>query len=147
MQRNVEPSAIFFQAFNSVIRSFTGSSSQCFEVPTVLSLSLMPSFYQTNAEPRSKATWAKFFVMLLTYCKQIIQNRCKTVRRAVSINMCWRKCSFELFPLATTYGKVANSGSGKMVIARYHIRYFFSKMSGATAIATGKSARYSSSLF
>jgi len=34
MQRNVEPSAIFFQAFNSVIRNFTGSSSQCFEAPT-----------------------------------------------------------------------------------------------------------------
>jgi len=36
MQRNVEPSAIFFQAFNSVIRSFTGGSSQCFcfEAPT-----------------------------------------------------------------------------------------------------------------
>jgi len=34
MQRNFEPSAIFFQAFNSVVRSFTGSSSQCFEAPT-----------------------------------------------------------------------------------------------------------------
>jgi len=29
MQGNVEPSAVFFQAFNSVIRSFAGSSSQC----------------------------------------------------------------------------------------------------------------------
>jgi len=88
MQRNVEPSAIFFQAFNSVIRSFTGSSSQCFEAPTVLSLSLMLSFYQTNAEPRSKATLAKSFLMLLAYRKQTIQNRCRTVRRAVSINVC-----------------------------------------------------------
>ena len=51
MQRNVEPSATFFQAFNSVIRSFTGSSSQCFEAPTALSLSLMLSFYRTNLEP------------------------------------------------------------------------------------------------
>jgi len=34
--RNVEPSAIFFQAFSSVIRSFTGSSSQCFETPTAV---------------------------------------------------------------------------------------------------------------
>ena len=51
MQRNVEPSAIFFQAFNSVIRSFTGSSSQCFEAPTGLGLSLMLSFYRTNVEP------------------------------------------------------------------------------------------------
>jgi len=53
MQRNVEPRAIFFQAFNSVIRSFTGSSSQCFcfEAPTASSLSLMLSFYRTNVEP------------------------------------------------------------------------------------------------
>jgi len=51
MQRNVEPSAIFFQAFNSVIRSFTGSSSQCSKAPTALSLSLMLSFYRTNVDP------------------------------------------------------------------------------------------------
>jgi len=50
MQRNVKPSAIFFQAFSSVIRSFTGSSSQFFEAPTALSLSLMLSFYRTNVE-------------------------------------------------------------------------------------------------
>jgi len=47
--------------------------------------------------------------------------------------------------LATTCAKVANSGSGKIVIARYRIRYF-SKKSGAPADATGKLARYSSSL-
>jgi len=29
--------------------------------------------------------------------------------------------------LATTHVKLANSGSGKMVIARYRIRYFFQK--------------------
>jgi len=50
MQRNVEPSAIFFQAFSSVIRSFTGNSSQCFEAPTALSSSLMLTFYRTNVE-------------------------------------------------------------------------------------------------
>jgi len=43
--------------------------------------------------------------------------------------------------LATTHPKVANSGSGKTVIARYRIR-FFSKKSCALAIATGKLARY-----
>jgi len=32
-----------------------------------------------------------------------------------------------IFPLATTHAKVANSGSDKMVIARYRIRYFFQK--------------------
>jgi len=41
MQRNVEPSDMFLQAFNSLMRNFTGSSSQCFEAPTALSLSLM----------------------------------------------------------------------------------------------------------
>jgi len=51
MQRNAEPSAIFLQEFNSVIRNFTGSSSQCFEAPIALSLSLMLSFYRTNVEP------------------------------------------------------------------------------------------------
>ena len=51
MQRNVEPSAIFFQAFISAIHSFTGSSSQCFESPTALSWSLMLNFYRTNVEP------------------------------------------------------------------------------------------------
>jgi len=50
MQRNVEPSALFFQAFSSVIRRFTGSSCQCFEAPTALSLSLMLSVYRTNVE-------------------------------------------------------------------------------------------------
>jgi len=35
--QNVEPSAIFFQAFSSVIRSFTGSSDQCFENPNASS--------------------------------------------------------------------------------------------------------------
>jgi len=35
--------------------------------------------------------------MLLAYCKQIIQNQRKTVRRAVTINVCWRQSSCELF--------------------------------------------------
>jgi len=56
MQRNVEPSDIFLQAFNSVIRNFTGGSSQqCFEPPTALRLSLMLSFYRTNVEPIDQA--------------------------------------------------------------------------------------------
>jgi len=50
MQRNVEPRATFFHAFNSVIRNFTGSSNQCFEAPTALSLSVMLRFYRTNVE-------------------------------------------------------------------------------------------------
>jgi len=51
MQRNVELNAILFQVFNSVIRNFTGSSSQCFEALSASSLSLMLSFYRTNVEP------------------------------------------------------------------------------------------------
>jgi len=55
MQRNVEPSATFFQAFNSVIRSFTSSSSQClcFEAPTALSFSLMLSFFTSQPVSQS----------------------------------------------------------------------------------------------
>jgi len=34
MLQNIEPSAVFFQAFNSVIRTYTGSSIQCFEART-----------------------------------------------------------------------------------------------------------------
>ena len=33
MQRNIEPSARFIQAFNAVIPNFTGSISQCFKAP------------------------------------------------------------------------------------------------------------------
>jgi len=62
--------------------------------------------------------------MLLAYRKQIIQNKRKTVRRAVTVNVYWGKSSCELFALATTHAKVANSGSGKMVIARYRMRFF-----------------------
>ena len=51
MYRNVEPSAIFLQAFTSVIRSFAGSSSRCFEALTALRLTLMLSFYRINLEP------------------------------------------------------------------------------------------------
>jgi len=48
--KTVEPCDIFLQAFNSVIRNFTGSSSQCFEAPTVSSVSLMLSYYRINVE-------------------------------------------------------------------------------------------------
>jgi len=51
MQRNVELSDIFLQAFNSVIRNFTGSCSQCFESLTALNLPLILSFYRINVEP------------------------------------------------------------------------------------------------
>ena len=72
-----------------------------------------------------KATWAISFLMLLAYCNKIIQNPRKTVVIAVATNVCWRKSSCELFPLVTTHVKGANSGSGKIVIARYPIGYFF----------------------
>jgi len=86
-----------------------------------------------NLSIRSKATWGKSFLMLLAYRKQIIHNQRKTVRRAVTTNVCWRKSSCELFPLATTHTKVANSG--KMVIARYRIRYFNSSLLPSSVLA------------
>jgi len=52
--------------------------------------------------------------MLLDYLKKNIQSQHKTVRRAVSTNVCGRKSSSELFHLATTHAKVANSGKSEM---------------------------------
>ena len=56
-----KPSDIFLQAFNSVIRNFTGSSTQCFKVPTALSLSLMLISYRINVESidqvKSNLSW------------------------------------------------------------------------------------------
>jgi len=47
--------------------------------------------------------------MLLDYPKKIIESQHKTVWRAVTTNVFRRKSSSELFPLATTHAKVANS--------------------------------------
>jgi len=67
MQQNVEPSDIFLQPFNSVIRNFTGSCSQCFEASTALSLSLMLSFYRINVEPISaKSEKSSYYQRLLS---------------------------------------------------------------------------------
>jgi len=52
--------------------------------------------------------------MLLDYRKKIIQSQHKTVRRAVSTNACGWKSSCEVFPLATTHAKVANSGNSEV---------------------------------
>ena len=52
--------------------------------------------------------------MLLDYRKKIIQPQHKTVRRAVTTNVCGRKSSCETFPLATTHAKVANSGNSEV---------------------------------
>jgi len=147
MQRNVEPSAIFLQAFNSVIRNFTGRAANASKLQLLHVCRWCCVFTELtwNLSIRSKATWDKSFLMLLAYCKQIIQNQRKTVRIAVTINVCWRRSSCELFPLTTTHAKVANSG--KMVIARYRIRYFFQKRASLTLTLLEKLACYNSSLF
>jgi len=52
------------------------------------------------------------------------------VQNSEKSSYCQRVLTEELlrtFCLATTRAKVANSGSGKMVVARYRIRYFFQK--------------------
>jgi len=64
--------------------------------------------------------------MVLAQRKQIIKNQCKTARRPVTINVLTEQLLLS-FSLATSHAKVANSGSGNMVIARYRIRYFFQK--------------------
>jgi len=52
--------------------------------------------------------------MLLDCRIKIIQNQHTTVRRAVSTNVCEWQSSSELFPLATTHAKVANSGNSEV---------------------------------
>jgi len=89
----------------------------------------MLTFFRTNVEPidQVQSSLSKIFPMLLAYCKQMIQNQLQTVRRAVTVNVCGRKSSCELFSLATTHAKLANSGSGEMLIVCDRIRYFFNK--------------------
>jgi len=83
--------------------------------------------------------------MLLDYREKIIQSQHKTVKRAVTPNMRGWKSSSELFPLDTTHTKVALTITVKCDSSLPHA-LFFSKKSGATAIASGKIARCSSSL-
>jgi len=52
--------------------------------------------------------------MLPDYRKKIIQSQHKTVRRAVSTNVCGRKSSSELFRLAATHAKAANSDNSEV---------------------------------
>ena len=139
MPKNINRSCTWSEILNPVpyfskhsIQSYTAlpvAEANAWKPQLLQSLSLMLSFTELtwNLSIRSKAAWAKSFLKLLAYRKQIIQNQRKTVRRAVTINVCWQKSSCELFPLATTHAKVATSGSGKMGIARYRIRYFFQK--------------------
>jgi len=48
------------------------------------------------------------------------------MRRAVITNVCGRKILQNIF-LATTLAKVANRGSGRVMIAHYRTCYFFKK--------------------
>jgi len=66
--------------------------------------------------------------MLLAYCKQIIQNQRKITSWSSSYyQRVLTEKLLRIFPVAITHAKVAISGSGKMVIACYHICYFFQK--------------------
>ena len=118
MQQNVEPSAIFFYEFSSVISSFPVAVANASKHQLLQVCRWFRVFTELtwNISIRSKASWAKFFLMLLAYRKQIIQNQRKIVRRAITINVCWPKSSCELSPLANTNAKVANSG--EKVVAR-----------------------------
>ena len=115
MQRKVEPGAIFFEMLNAV-PYFSKHSVQSYAALLVaVANASKPQLLQVcrscwvfteltwNLSIRSKATWAKSFLMLLTYRKQIIQNQRKTVRRIITVNVCWRKSSCEPFSLITTY--------------------------------------------
>jgi len=71
----VNPLQHLFQAFNSLLRSFTSSSNLYFQVRTAWRLLMMLIFseLQWNRSFRSKATSAKSFLMLLDYRIKIIQ--------------------------------------------------------------------------
>jgi len=125
----LNPVQYLFQAFNSLYAALLAAVSYISkpELLWVCSWCWRLSKLKWNRSARSKSTWAKSFLMLLYYRKQINQNQHKTVRNAVTTNVCGPKSSCELFPLTTTHTKVLNSSSGKVVIARYGIRYFFQK--------------------
>jgi len=129
MQRNVEPSTIFFQPFNSVIRNFTGSSSQCFEATTALSFSLMPSFYRTNVEPidQAKSNLSLIFPNAASLLQTNHPESAQNSEKSSYYQRVLAEALAKLFPFAITRAKVADSGSGKTVIARYRVRYFFQK--------------------
>ena len=80
-----------------------------------------------NRSIRSKASWAKSFLMLPSYRKHTTKNQRKTVRGAVTINVCERMSSCELFSFGHHSRHVANSNSGKVMITCYRIRNFFQK--------------------
>jgi len=84
--------------------------------------------------------------MLLDYRTKIIKSQHKTLRRAVTTNVYGRKSSSELFPLATTHAKVANSGNSEVRFLATACVIVL-RRSGTTAIAPRKLACYSSSLF
>jgi len=121
------PVHYLFQAFNSLMRSFTGSSSLYFQVPTASSLSMMLTFSERtwNWSIRSKVTWAKSInagSLRQTHLPKSTHNSEKS-----SYFQCVLKEDFcELFPLATTHAKAATSG--KVVIARSRIHHVFQKI-------------------
>ena len=85
----LNPLQHLFQAFNSLLRSFTGSSSLYFQARTAWRLLMMLIFseLQWNRSFRPKATSAKSFLMLLDYRIKIIffGHHSKTVPRKSSI--------------------------------------------------------------
>jgi len=99
--------------------------------PNSLSLSLMLSFYRTKVESidQVKSNLSLIFhnaaILLQTNNPKSAQNNEKSSSYKYVL-----KNSCELFPLATTHAKVANSS--KMVIARYHIRYSFQERTALT---------------
>jgi len=61
-----------------------------------------------------KSNLNKIFPNAARLWQKIIQSQHKTVRRAVSTNVSGRKSSSELFPLAPTHAKLANSGKSEV---------------------------------
>jgi len=102
----LNPLQHLFQAFNSLLRSFTGSSSLYFQARTAWRLLMMLIFseLQWNRSFRPKANSAKSFLMLLDYRIKIIQsvkvkfnlNTFWTLFIWKTMTMCWEEKSTPL---------------------------------------------------
>jgi len=87
----------------------------------------MPSFYRTNVESIDQVK-SNLSLIFRNAASLLQTNHPKSAQNSEKSSYYQRvltEALAKLFPLAITHAKVANSGNGKIVIARYRIRYFF----------------------
>ena len=79
MQQDVNPSALFFKHSVQLYATLPVTVANVSKPPLLYVCRLCWVFTELtwNLSIKSKATWGKSFLMLLAYCKQIIQNQRK----------------------------------------------------------------------